>query len=153
MKKKDLKRILVPVDGSKESIAACQWASTIAEATGAEILLLHVVDLNEKMTSFDRVSMSGYVPEKLEKQGREVLYRYSEHMPRTVSVHPLLKMGSPHQIIVAVAEEYHPDWILMGSRGAGNLKEIVMGSVSQYVLHHVTCPVMIVKEERMGEKE
>lgn len=148
MKKKDLKSILVPVDGSKESIAACQWASTIAEDTGADILLLHVVDLNEKMTSFDRVSMSGYVPEDLEKQGKKVLSRYMPHMPQTISVHPLLRMGSPHQTIVTVAEEYHPDWILMGSRGAGNLKEIVMGSVSQYVLHHVTCPVMIVKAEK-----
>lgn len=149
MKKKDLKCILVPVDGSKESIGACQWASTIAEATGAEILLLHVVDLNEKMTSFDRVSMSGYVPEDLEKQGKEILSRYFAHMPQTISVHPLLKIGSPHQTIIAVAEEYRPDWILMGSRGAGNLKEIVMGSVSQYVLHHVTCPVMIVKRKKI----
>lgn len=151
MNQKELKQILVPVDGSKESISACRWASTIAEATGASIALLHVVDLNEKMTSFDRVSMSGYIPEVLRIQGQKLLDQYLPHLPKSISVHPLLRAGSPHQIITQTAEEIHPDWILMGSRGAGNLREIVMGSVSQYVLHHVSCPVMIVKDET--EKE
>lgn len=49
-----------------------------------------------------------------------------------------------------ITEQAHPDWIIMGSRGASNLKEIVMGSVSQYVLHHVSCPVMIVKDNDKG---
>ncbi len=152
MKSKELKQILVPVDGSKESISACRWATTIAEATGAAIALLYVVDLNEKMTSFDRVSMSGYIPEILRLQGQEMLDHYLEHMPKTITVHPMLRAGSPHQIITQTAKEICPDWILMGSRGASNLREIVMGSVSQYVLHHVSCPVMIIKDETNGEK-
>ncbi len=147
MKSKDLKQILVPVDGSKESISACRWATTIAEATGASITLLHVVDLNEKMTSFDRVSMSGYIPEVLRLHGQEMLDQYLSHMPKTITIHPQLRAGSPHQTIAQVAKELRPDWILMGSRGASNLREIVMGSVSQYVLHHVSCPVMIIKDE------
>jgi len=146
MKAKKLNNILVPIDGSKESICACKWACTIAQGTGATITLLHVVDLNLKMTSFDRVSMSGYVPENIKKQGEDLLAAYRSHMPQELQIKQVLQAGSPHQTIVAVAEELQPDWIIMGSRGASNLKEIVMGSVSQYVLHHVSCPVMIVKD-------
>lgn len=146
MKAKKLNNILVPIDGSKESICACKWACTIAQGTGATITLLHVVDLNLKMTSFDRVSMSGYVPESIKKQGEDLLAAYHSHMPQELQIKNVLQAGSPHQTIVAVAEEVQPDWIIMGSRGASNLKEIVMGSVSQYVLHHVSCPVMIVKD-------
>ncbi len=146
MKAKKLNNILVPVDGSKESICACKWACTVAQGTGATITLLHVVDLNLKMTSFDRVSMSGYVPESIKKQGEDLLAAYRSHMPQELPIKQVLHAGSPHQTIVAVAEELQPDWIIMGSRGASNLKEIVMGSVSQYVLHHVSCPVMIVKD-------
>lgn len=146
MKAKKLNNILVPIDGSKESICACKWACTIAQGTGATITLLHVVDLNLKMTSFDRVSMSGYVPESIKKQGEDLLAAYRSHMPQELPIKQVLQAGSPHQTIVAVAEELQPDWIIMGSRGASNLKEIVMGSVSQYVLHHVSCPVMIVKD-------
>lgn len=146
MKAKKLNNILVPIDGSKESICACKWACTIAQGTSATITLLHVVDLNLKMTSFDRVSMSGYVPESIKKQGEDLLAAYRSHMPQELQIKNVLQAGSPHQTIVAVAEELQPDWIIMGSRGASNLKEIVMGSVSQYVLHHVSCPVMIVKD-------
>lgn len=146
MKAKKLNSILVPVDGSKESICACKWACTVAQGTGATITLLHVVDLNLKMTSFDRVSMSGYVPESIKRQGEELLATYRSHMPQELEIKQVLRAGSPHHTIVAVAEEVQPDWIIMGSRGASNLKEIVMGSVSQYVLHHVSCPVMIVKD-------
>ncbi len=146
MKAKKLNNILVPVDGSKESICACKWACTVAQGTGATITLLHVVDLNLKMTSFDRVSMSGYIPESIKKQGEDLLAAYRSHMPQDLEIEQVLRAGSPHHTIVAVAEEVQPDWIIMGSRGASNLKEIVMGSVSQYVLHHVSCPVMIVKD-------
>lgn len=150
MKAKKLDKILVLVDGSKESICACRWACTVAEKTGAVIYLLHVVDLNLKMTSFDRVSMSGYIPESIKKQGEELLANYYSHMPQKLKVKLLLEAGSPHQTIVNITEQAHPDWIIMGSRGASNLKEIVMGSVSQYVLHHVSCPVMIVKDNDKG---
>ncbi len=146
MKAKKLNNILVPVDGSKESICACKWACTVAQGTGATITLLHIVDLNLKMTSFDRVSMSGYIPESIKKQGEDLLAAYRSHMPQELEIEQVLRAGSPHQTIVAVAEELQPDWVIMGSRGASNLKEIVMGSVSQYVLHHVSCPVMIVKD-------
>lgn len=99
------------------------------------------------MTSFDRVSMSGYVPGSIKKQGEELLADYRSHMPAELEINLLLEAGSPHQTIVKIAEQTQPDWIIMGSRGASNIKEIVMGSVSQYVLHHVSCPVMIVKDD------
>lgn len=147
MKERELHTILVPIDGSKESISACIWAATIAMATGAKLDLLHVIDLNEKMTSVDRVTMSGYIPQNIEAEGQSILDDYLAHMPPSVRVTTHLEIGSPAVTTVALAEKLRPDWIIMGSRGRSNLKSIVMGSVSQYVLHHVHCPVLIVKDE------
>ena len=96
MKEKKLSKILVPVDGSKESICACKWACAVAKDTGAAIYLLHVVDLNLKMTDFDRVSVSGYIPENIKKQGEELLNSYRGHMPGELKINLLLEAGSPH---------------------------------------------------------
>ena len=147
MKQRELKTILVPVDGSKESISACVWAATIALATGARLDLLHVIDLNLKMTGLDRVTMSGYIPENFREEGEAVLQDFLRHLPRNVQVAALLRTGSPAPTIVKTAEERNPSWIIMGSRGRSSLGSMVMGSVSQYVLHHVSCPILIVKDE------
>ena len=153
MKKRKVEKILVPVDGSKESVSACIWATSVAEDLGAEVILIHIVDMNEKMSLMDRVTMSGYIPDRLKKEGKKLLAEYVSHMPKGIKVQSLLKAGDPGKVIVSEAEELQPDWIVMGSAGQGEFVSLVMGSVSQYVLHHTNLPVMIVKDEDSAEED
>ena len=151
MKKRKVEKILVPVDGSKESVSACIWATSVAEDLGAEVILIHIVDMNEKMSLMDRVTMSGYIPDRLKKEGKKLLAEYVSHMPKGIKVQSLLKAGDPGKVIVSEAEDLQPDWIVMGSAGQGEFVSLVMGSVSQYVLHHTNLPVLIVKDEDSAE--
>ena len=48
--------------------------------------------------------------------------------------------------MVLVVEEFKPEFLVMGARGMGEIKRFFIGSVSDYAIHHVTCPVMIVKK-------
>ncbi|KAK9156959.1 hypothetical protein Scep_003533 [Stephania cephalantha] len=64
---------------------------------------------------------------------------------RPVKVETMTKEGEPKEIICEVVEHTHPDLLILGSRGLGKLKRVVLGSVSDYCAHHAKCPVLIVK--------
>ncbi|WP_235111848.1 universal stress protein [Acaryochloris sp. 'Moss Beach'] len=55
------------------------------------------------------------------------------------------KFGNPRQEICDFAKEWNADLILMGSRGHSGVKELVLGSISNYVVHHALCSVMVVR--------
>lgn len=54
--------------------------------------------------------------------------------------------GEPRDLIVDFANDIHADVLLIGSRGMGAFKRTFLGSVSDYCIHHVPCPVIVVKE-------
>ena len=56
-----------------------------------------------------------------------------------------MAIGDPAAEIIEIAEKEMADLIVIGSRGLGTIKGVFMGSVSQKVAHHSSCPVMIVK--------
>lgn len=57
------------------------------------------------------------------------------------------RRGDPGEVIVHVAEKESCDLIITGSRGMGMIRRTILGSVSDYVLHHAHCPVLICKHE------
>lgn len=60
--------------------------------------------------------------------------------------------GDPKELIVTLTESIHPDVLVMGSRGLGALKRVLMGSVSDHCVHHCNCPVLIVRIPEEEEK-
>lgn len=66
---------------------------------------------------------------------------------------PSKEMGHPAATIIRVAEDEKCDLILLGSRGLGEVKRFLLGSVSDAVVHHAHCPVLIVRQrEEQPEK-
>ncbi len=140
-----LNKILVPIDGSKQAFEAVRRAVYIAQLNEAELMLLCVVDLNKEVAAFEQVSLSGYVPSELKEGAYQLLAELMHEIPREVRTKSLVEVGRPSEIIVEKAEEEGYDLIVMGSRGFGTFKRLVMGSVSQYVLQHAHCPVLVVR--------
>ena len=68
-------------------------------------------------------------------------------VPEGVNVKAFEELGSPAIIIPEFAEENGYDLIVIGSRGLGVLKGLVLGSVSAYVVNHASCPVVVVKTQ------
>lgn len=70
---------------------------------------------------------------------------FIEDVPEAVKVEAVVEIGRPTEMIDKVAKEGRYDLIIMGSRGLGMLENLIIGGVSQHVLHHAKCPVLIAR--------
>ena len=123
-----IKKILVPVDGSVNGCKAVDEALFFAEKCDAELDFVYVAsNINKDIPShivFDRIW------EKLSGDRKARKHVKSGHIARG---------------ILEVADEEGSDIIIMGSRGLGLLKGVLIGSVSQKVIEEAKIPVMVVK--------
>lgn len=117
----------------------------LAAATGAELTLLMVVDYNKNVAAFEQVSLGGYVPAELKVAAYRFLADLMHLIPSEIRAQPRVEAGDPRELIVSVAEEEESDLIVMGSRGFGTFRSLLVGSVSRFVLEQAPCPVLLVK--------
>ena len=132
-KKTDVRKILIPVDGSAKEDKALQKAKMIAKATGSKVVLLHVQE--KSLLKFKS---------EINEIGLQILKHASSKMEGIESENKLLS-GDPANVIIQTAKQYDVDLIAMNSGGSGTLKGFFLGSVSDHVLHHATVPVLLLK--------
>lgn len=154
------KKILVAVDRSAMKQAVFNRAMAIAKPAGAEVLLLHVLTAEESGSPDMFVSPGlSYYPvvndsvltvyreqwQQFEQQGLETL-RSLEKIAKANDINASYQQvaGSPGRIICTVADEWNADLIVMGRRGLSSIREMLLGSVSNYVLHHAACSMLTV---------
>lgn len=142
-------------DGSAEAELAARAAVDLADSTGSELHVIHVgVVPNFLIKDPAAVGYDCKLYEDLERESREVLRKLTWRVKvagRTVAgAH--LRMGRPDQEIVELGEEIGAGVIVMGSRGRGGLRRILAGSVSDQVIRHAPCPVLVVRPEK-GARE
>ena len=146
-------KILFATDGAKQSEAAAQMIRHFALGDGDEIKIVSVVDMAVPM-AID--IYGGYLPDtgELEKTAREnaakLLQRTEEqirsHFPgKKLAISSEVLFGSPESRIVETAETIHPDLIVLGSHGYSRWERLLLGSVSDSVVHHAPCSVLIVR--------
>ena len=136
-------RILVPTDGSGQAFKAVNEAIHLAAQTGAELTLLMTVDYNKNVAAFEQVSLSGYVPAELKIAAYQFLADLMHVIPIEVKAHTRVEVGNPGETIVDIAEEEESDLIVMGTRGFGTFRSLLVGSVSNYVMQQAHCPVLL----------
>ncbi|HSK70787.1 MAG TPA: universal stress protein [Pyrinomonadaceae bacterium] len=146
-------RILLATDGTVHSQAALDALTTFNLTTGDEVKIVSVVDMAVPLT----VDMyGGYVPAtaEIERAARENAQRILEESSReikdkltdrNVSVSTEALFGSPESRIVETAEEMHADLIVVGSHGYNRWERLLLGSVSDSVVHHAPCSVLVVR--------
>jgi nucleotide-binding universal stress UspA family protein len=152
-------KILVPLDGSDHSIRALEKAVQIAKNFRGKITLIHVYSfpvqpfmIPEPTTlSAPRIPiLTAEEVSRMEEAARGVGNRIlkdgeTKAKAEDVQVEKILVEGHAVQEIVRTAKEGHFDLIVMGARGISKLREILLGSVSDAVIHHALCPVLVVK--------
>jgi len=142
------KKILVPVDGSLHSERALEKAIGIAKKFNSKITLLHVYSTNLVLLPKEYA-----VPEstpEIVAISREIganILACAEIRTKAekVQVDTLLERGHTVKVIIDLCKEGKFDLIVIGARGLSKIKEILLGSVSQGVVRHAACPVLIVK--------
>lgn len=138
----DIKRILVPVDGSETADRAVDKAIEMTKAYGAELHILYVANINQLAIN---ACLSDAILEAVNKAGNEILEKAADKVPENINVVTTAETGSPSVTITDFADEIKADLIVIGSRGLGLVKGVLLGSVSQYVVEHAPCPVLVVK--------
>jgi nucleotide-binding universal stress UspA family protein len=138
-------KMLLATDGSEEARLALQTAADLSERTGSE---LHVVHVGEVPLVY-HPERHGYriQYERDEKEARELLETQVAGIKAAAATvaQEHLRMGKADEHIVVLAEELGADLIVMGSRGLGGVKRALMGSVSDSVVRHAHCPVLVVR--------
>jgi nucleotide-binding universal stress UspA family protein len=138
------RRILVPIDGSNNSRRAVETGSEIAKIYGAELSLLFVFPVQTQSTG----PPVGITYEPSNEHGEELIYELSKiakdhHVEPTG--HVLRAESSVVEGITKYANEDKTDLIVIGTRGRSGLKRLFLGSVSEGVIRHAHCNVLVVR--------
>ena len=142
-------RVLLAVDGSEQSAFATEAVAALASVS--HVTILHVVDLPRLTFSMlgpeIAHDMTGMAHKALQQEGEQILSRtLSQLSSSPFSPTTRMEEGTPADLIMSVAQEEGIDIILMGARGKGQVREFLLGSVSQRVLTHAHCAVLVVNK-------
>jgi len=140
-------KILIAVDGSEPSFKAIDYGVNLAKRFDSSITLLTVID-EFKLPFAAEYGLWG--DESRNELMRKVLESLNEVVNRIswkeeVKIDAMMKEGRPAEVIVETAWENGFVLIIMGHRGYGLMKDLVLGSVSQEVVNNSRIPVLVVK--------
>lgn len=139
------KSILVPVDGSQHAKKALTVAARLLDSSQGEIHALNVCDAASDLlghSSGARIE----IDDATRTAGEQVITACLNVVDTAhAQVHTLVKAGAPADTIVREAERLGVDAIVIGSRGAGNISSLVLGSVAYRVLHAAEPSVILVR--------
>lgn len=143
------RHILCPTDLKERALVALQKALQIAHQFDSRITLLNVHDefLNKEEREMLRVSF-----EKIKESYKQVAIESREQMRAAIKrlhaedIHVSYKLreGSPRKKIVKTAEKLGVDLIVMATDGRDSLKDYLTGTITEYVISHAPCPVLVV---------
>ncbi len=146
------KRILLVTDGSEEAELAAGVAVELARSTGSELHVVHV-ELLPLTPPYPEVLGWREDLEWAERVARELL---DEQVKKVEDVGGIvaevhLREERPAEEIVALAEELGATVIVVGSRGRGGIRRAFTGSVSDWVVRHAHCPVLVVRSPKSAD--
>ncbi|KAF3884653.1 MULTISPECIES: universal stress protein [Nostocales] len=154
------KKILIALDCSDAGKYVFEQGFTLAKMAGSSLLLLHVLSNEEEGSPYIPVSTFEYYPamweqvsdfhqqewDRWKNKGVEML-RALCAQANIADVNTEFRQipGNPSRVICDLAQSWNADLIIIGRRGHSGLAELLLGSVSNYVLHHAPCSVHVVQ--------
>lgn len=158
------KQILIAIDSSKMGEQVFQEGLNMAKINQAEALLLHVLSAEEDnsplpippdITEFypaegNELTLETWKEqwETYEKKGLEMLTEYAQKAEQEgIKLEYQQIKGSPGKTICKIAQEKNIELIVIGHRGLRGISELLLGSVSNYVLHHGHCSILMVQNK------
>ena len=147
-------RILLATDGSEEAELAASRAVDLAEKTDSELHVVHVGVVPRFLESYP--GTLGYerrIYKQIEEESwqrlRELSWRVKVAGGTVAGSH--LRMGAVALEVVALARELGVGLIVMGCRGHGGIRRVIEGSISDRVIRHAPCPVLVVRSHERAE--
>ena len=141
-----VKHILVPYDGSEPSNHAFELALELAKLYKANVMVVTCIVIHAHVNPVLNVAFLDTI--KLQKEGAKKDLSKLESKVKEFGIPfqtDVLEAISITDVLVSYAESHNIDLIIMGSRGLGGFKKLLLGSVASGVIEHSKCPVLIVK--------
>ncbi|MEI8217129.1 MAG: universal stress protein [Eubacteriales bacterium] len=146
-----MKTILIPVDGSEYSTRAIEKGKELVKAFDSNVILINVIHPTYPIYSFGHnvapILNIDQLNQDIRKISEEILDAAIKLFgPKTDKIKGFTLEGDPANAIIDYANSNEIDLVIMGSHGLGAVvNRMLMGSVTNKVLHHVKTPVMVVK--------
>jgi len=142
-------KVLLAIDGSEEAALAAQAATELSKETGSEVHVTYVLPAPEALIGHHTYSaeVRDSVLEQAQSEAQTFLEGRAEQLRSEGAkvADTYLRTGEPDKEIVRLSEEIGATLIVMGSRGLGAVRRALMGSVSDSVVRHAHCPVLVMR--------
>jgi nucleotide-binding universal stress UspA family protein len=140
-----LHSVLVAYDGTQPAATALNQAIEIAKATDARLTLICVIPVMAAAYGIE-LPPGDSVAETIEGARKMLAMAKAEASKKAgANVETVLLEGDPVDRVLKYAEQHLPDLIVVGSRGLSDAGRFFLGSVSDGILHHARCSVLVVK--------
>ncbi|MEM1256003.1 MAG: universal stress protein [Leptolyngbyaceae cyanobacterium] len=152
-------KILVPLDRSQQADDVFAKAIKMALDNNSQLIVFTALDWDFHMGlgSFEAIEMetdlsgafANFQQSQLDEKLNEIRHWLKGYVDKAtdqnIPVQARCAIGHPGPLIRNLAQEWGADLIILGRRGLGGVSEMLLGSVSNYVLHHVACSVLVVQ--------
>jgi len=152
-------KILVPLDRSQQADDVFAKAIKTALDNDSQLMLFTALDwdFHVGLGAFDAIEMetdlsgafANFQQSQLEEKLSETRHWLKSYVAQATEQHIPVQsrcaVGHPGPLIRDLAQEWGADLVVLGRRGLGGITEMLLGSVSNYVLHHVACSVLVVQ--------
>ena len=141
-----MKRVLVGVDGSKESRAAAACAANLAKAMGSQVVVATIADVPVALAAPELVQRAAEWQEEAEKDAAAVAKEIAGEVARAgLTVETIVERGAPAETLAALAKAGEVDLVVVGHRGRNALSRVLMGSVADRLVQICSKPVLVVR--------
>jgi nucleotide-binding universal stress UspA family protein len=151
-------RILLATDGSEDAAFAARTAINLVNKTGSELHIVYVEEVPRRFSTSEPTSFEELIDPEFEEKMRQHIHaaasqRLEEQIQKIKEAGAQIaqahsKFGRPDEEIVHLAEEMDAGIVVVGSRGEGGVRRALLGSVSESVVRHAHCPVLVVRQEK-----
>ncbi|QIL45709.1 universal stress protein [Vagococcus coleopterorum] len=153
IEKQEYQRILVGIDGSDQARNAFNKALAVAKRNNAKVIVAHVIE--NKL--YGNMGYSLVTPDLVQREtdrSKELLAEYKDYARAQGcdTVETVLAFGSAKVLMGSeLPEEHNVDLIMVGQSGLSAVEKFMMGSVSDYVIRHAPCDVLVIRPEENEE--
>jgi nucleotide-binding universal stress UspA family protein len=145
------KKILLATDNSEQAEKAGEYAISIADLDGADIIILYVID-TYYMYALPQADLREKLDEQLREEGKEAVEKFKSKLEeekcagkcKNVNLIPMIKEGKPADVIVKTAEEENVDQIILGKSGKHGIEKFLLGSTADRVVKEAKVPVSVI---------
>ena len=139
------RKILVPVDGSEAANRMIDAVIACKTQFQAPLTVVHVVNLDKLAYRMIPDFQLDMLRDSARKSGEAILNeQVARFTAAGVPCEARLEFGSPRETICRIANDEQYDLVILGRRGMGEIRDALFGAVSNFVLHHVRCPVLLI---------